>query len=73
MPRRRSPLLLQGRPPQIRAGIGLRKSPDNNEDALLYCDLVEGELKLKPSLLGLDSLAMAFKGQTGVEADKKRV
>lgn len=59
---------------------------DDSEEALLFCDLVEGELRLKPSLLGLDSLAMAFKGPTGptgvvamaskgptgVEADKKK-
>ncbi|CAE7372977.1 unnamed protein product, partial [Symbiodinium sp. CCMP2592] len=43
----------------------LRESPDDNEEALLYCDLVEGELKLKPSLLGLDCLAVAFTGPTG--------
>ena len=47
----------------------LRGPDDNdNDDALLFCDLIDGELRLKPTLLG----AMAFKGSSGVEADKKK-
>ena len=34
--------------------------------------MADGELKLKPDLLGLDTLAKAFKQQTGVLADKKK-
>ena len=49
----------------------LRQGPEDNE-ALLYCDMADGELKLKPDLLGLDTLAKAFKQQTGVLADKKK-